>query len=59
MLNIFKEGTAHLAIVVEDPQVIVEETNLLLEAIKQGKDEQLSLNTHEIYGIITLEKIIE
>ena len=38
LLNIFKEGTAHLAIVVENPRQIVEETDLILEAIKQGTD---------------------
>ena len=34
MLNIFKEGTAHLAIVCLDPQRMVEEANIVLDAIK-------------------------
>jgi hypothetical protein len=38
MLNIFKEGSAHLAIVCDDPERLVEETNILLDAIKQGND---------------------
>lgn len=59
MLNIFKEGTAHLAIVIENPKRIVEETNIVLEAIKQGTDMQLSIGRHNIIGITTLEKIIE
>ena len=60
MLNIFKEGTAHLAIVVLNPKQIVDETNLVLEAIKLDNDMQLSTSTqHQIIGITTLEKIIE
>eukprot|EP00347_Sterkiella_histriomuscorum_P014098 403362175 len=59
MLNIFKEGTAHLAIVCNDPQSLVNETNLILDAIKQQKDQQLSVQQHSIIGITTLEKIIE
>jgi len=38
MLNIFKEGTAHLAIVCNDPERLVDEANEILEAIKIGKD---------------------
>lgn len=60
MLNIFKEGSAHLAIVCDDPERIVDETNLVLEAIKSGTDQQLSVGgSHNIIGITTLEKIIE
>jgi len=59
MLNIFKEGSAHLAIVCEDPERLVDEANIILEAIKIGKDEQLSVTSHNIIGITTLEKIIE
>jgi hypothetical protein len=62
MLNIFKHGTAHLAIVVEDPQKIVKETDSLMEAMRQGIDMQSVASTsyhHEVIGITTLEKIIE
>ena len=38
MLNIFKEGTAHLAIVVQNPEQMVNEANIVIEAIKQGTD---------------------
>jgi hypothetical protein len=59
MLSIFKEGSAHLAVVCEDPQRLVNDANIVLEAIKQGKDQQLAITTHNIIGITTLEKIIE
>jgi hypothetical protein len=42
MLDIFKRGTAHLAIVVEDPTLIAKETDAILEAMKQGIDQQLA-----------------
>ena len=42
MLNIFKQGTAHLAIVVEDPQHLVKETEALRETMRQGTDRQVS-----------------
>lgn len=32
---------------------------MILDAIKSGKDEQLSVTSHSIIGITTLEKIIE
>ncbi len=61
MLNKFKQGTAHLAIVVEDPQKIVSDTDKLMEAMHKGTDMQMSVSAirHEIIGITTLEKIIE
>jgi len=59
MLNIFKEGSAHLAIVCEDPERLVNDANIMLEEIKQGKDQQLATTVHNIFGITTLEKIIE
>ena len=63
MLNIFKHGSAHLAIVVEDPQHIVKETDSLMDAMRQGIDMQAvasSSQTHyEVIGITTLEKIVE
>ncbi|CDW80843.1 UNKNOWN [Stylonychia lemnae] len=59
MLNIFKEGSAHLAVVCQDPERLVDEANDLLEAIKQGRDQQVSVTSHQILGITTLEKIIE
>lgn len=60
MLNIFKQGTAHLAIVVEDPQSLVAETDVILDAMKLGTDMQLAPSQrHSVMGITTLEKIIE
>lgn len=59
MLNIFKKGSAHLAIVCEDSQKMVYEADLLNEAIKKGTDQQLSTSRHNVIGITTLEKIIE
>ncbi len=34
MLNIFKQGSAHLAIVVEDPQHLVKQADDLMVAMK-------------------------
>ncbi len=34
MLNIFKKGTAHLAIVVEDPQLYVKETDAIMDSMR-------------------------
>jgi predicted aconitase with swiveling domain len=38
MLNVFKDGKAHLAIVCQEPSRLVEEANIIIDAIKQGKD---------------------
>jgi len=62
MLNIFKQGSAHLAIVVEDPKLLVKEADELSVAMKQGTDLQAASSSayhHEVIGITTLEKIIE
>lgn len=37
----------------------MEESDIVLDAIKSGTDMQLSINSHNIIGITTLEKIIE
>jgi hypothetical protein len=59
MLNIFKKGSAHLAIVCEDSEKMVYEADLLNAAIQKGTDQQLSTSHHNVIGITTLEKIIE
>jgi len=60
MLNIFKKGTAHLAIVVEDPQTIDRDTQAILQAMHRGEDMQLAASfRHGVIGITTLEKIVE
>jgi methylphosphotriester-DNA--protein-cysteine methyltransferase len=62
MLNIFKQGTAHLAIVVENPKTMVTDTEALTESLRQGTDMQMAASQtldHGVMGITTLEKIIE
>jgi CBS domain containing-hemolysin-like protein len=59
MLNTFKSGSTHMAIVCNDPALMVEEADKVLEAIKRGTDMQLSIGHHEILGITTLEKVLE
>ena len=62
LLDIFKKGSGHLAIVVENPQKIIEEANAIVEAIKNGTDQQMAESTsfdYSVRGITTLEKIIE
>lgn len=48
-----------MAIVCNDPALMVEEADKVLEAIKRGTDMQLSITHHEILGITTLEKVLE
>lgn len=38
MLNIFKSGNTHMAIVCSDPSLMVEEADKVLDAIKKGTD---------------------
>ena len=60
MLNIFKKGTGHLAIVVEDPHTINQDAQSILQAMQRGGDMQLSASFHHgVIGITTLEKIVE
>jgi hypothetical protein len=38
MLNTFKSGSTHMAIVCNDPALMVEEADKVLDAIKKGTD---------------------
>lgn len=59
MLNYFKQGNAHLAIVAYNPQEMVEEANLMFEAIKKGTDTDIKTHSHEVIGILSLERVLE
>ena len=59
MLNYFKQGNAHLAIVAQNPQKMVEEANKMFEAIKKDMDAHLSICQHEVIGILSLERVLE
>mmetsp|Transcript_36977 Transcript_36977/g.35686 ORF Transcript_36977/g.35686 Transcript_36977/m.35686 type:complete len:81 (+) Transcript_36977:1152-1394(+) len=48
-----------MAIVCKFPKLITEEAEKVLEAINQGRDQQLSVGSHDILGITTLEKVLE
>jgi metal transporter CNNM len=73
ILNLFKSGYSHLAIVAENPESLMEEAQSVLEVLNETSEEvkkekmkrleelvdSVHVMNHQVFGIITLENILE
>lgn len=60
VLNIFKSGSAHMAVVCTNPQRLAEDSQRALDAIREDNEEKLErVEECGVIGITTLEKVLE